>query len=248
MNKNYIAQATRIDGHKAMAVFDRLNALVNIVIGAANTIAGKAMFDAIERVKPTPLYRDKVRRFFGWAGSLYYKYEHMHMQNFGDRKQLFYDYLDYAETDIQHDIDVFRLSIKALLDRHRQAGTELKSYIETARNLLAYACHIYDTQIKVANNEVPGIDFNRWMKPARLTAVYRRFSEGADIICRTEGDADIDLNKDKNVTLAFKIIQLKLTSEDFLNRVGYEALRENPECKKYMSEEDYRELEEKFKA
>lgn len=246
MKNNFISYATRTDGKKAMAVFDRLNSLVNIVVGATNTIAGKAMFDAIERVRATNLYRDKVRRFFGWAESLYYKYEHLHMMNFGDRKQLFYDYLDFAENGIQHDVDILRLSIKALLDRYRQTDTELKSYIETARNMLAYACHVYDTQIRIANDEVPGVDFNRWMKPARLTAVYRRFCEGADIICKPEGDVVIDLNEDKNVTLAFKVIQTKLTSEDFLNRVCYEALRENPECKKYMTEEDYKELEDRY--
>lgn len=243
---DFIAYATRTDGKKAMAVFDKLNSLVNIVVGAVNTVAGKAMFDAIERVKGTAYDKGSVRYNINRAVRMYYQYEHMHMRNFGDRKQLFYDYLDHAESDIQKDVNIMRLSIKSMLDRYRQTDTELKAYVETARNMLAYACHIYDAMIDIADREAPGYDFNRWMSPARLTGVLKRYEEAADMICRPEGDVVIDLNEDKNVKLAFKVIETKLTSEDYLNRVGYEALCENPECRKYIDKEDYRELEEKF--
>ena len=241
-----ISTAVTPDGGNTMAVFDRLNTLVNIVVGAVNTVAGKAMFDAIERVKATPLYRGEVKYNLNQAVRLYYRYEKRHLSNFGDRKQLFYDYLDYAESDIQKDVDILRISIWTLLDRHGQTDAELKSYIETALNLLEYACRVYDVQIEIANGKAQGIDFNRWMSPARLTGVLKRYGAAADMICRTEGGHDIDLNKDKNVKLAFRVIETKLTSEDFLNRAGYEAIKENPECRKYIAKEDYRELEDRY--
>lgn len=244
--KNYLSHACMATNERAAQVFDRLNSIVNLVIGAVNTIAGKAMFDAIERVKATPYFRQSVKFELNQAMKQYYDYEKLHMTNFGDRKQLFYDYLDQAEADIQKHVNILRMSIKAMLDKYGQTETELKSYVETARNLLAYACHIYDLQIKTANAQAPGIDFDVYMRPARLTGILRHYETASDLICKTEGNVIIDLNKDKNVKLAFDIIQTKVTSEDFINRVGFEALELNPECRKYVNEEDYKELEEKY--
>lgn len=244
--RDYVSHACVTTNERTMQVFDRLNSLVNLVVGAVNTIAGKAMFDAIERIKATPYFRQSVKFELNQAARLYYAYEKLHMTNFGDRKQLFYDYLDQAEADIQKHVNILRMSIKAMLDKYGQTETELKSYVETGRTLLDYACHIYDTQIEIANSRCPDVDFNKWMNPARLTGVLKHYENASDIICKTEGNVTIDLNKDKNVKLAFDIIQTKVTSEDFINRVGYEALELNPECRKYVNEEDYKELEERY--
>lgn len=244
--RDFISHAVTADGQKARAVFDRLNSLVNIVVGAANTVAGKAVFDAVERVRGTAYDKGPVRYNINRAVRMYYEYEHMHMRNYGDRKQLFYDYLDCAESGIQKDVDILRLSIKSVLDKYGQTDTELKAYVEAARDMLAYACHIYDIMTDIADREAPGYDFKRRMSRARLTGVLKRYEEAADLICRPEGDVVIDLNTDRNVRLAFKVIETKLTGEDYLNRAGYEALRMNPGCRKYIAEEDYKELEERF--
>lgn len=239
----YVRQATAVSSQRAMEVFERLNSLVNLVIGAANTVAGKTMFDAIERVRKTPYYRFGLKRHLREAERAYYAYEKLHIQNFGDRTQLFYDYLDTVEEDIQPHVDILRFSIKSLLDKYRQTETELKSYVETARNLLAYAVHLYDVQIKTADEAAPGIHFDKYMNPARLSRTLYHFEQAADMICKTEDGITIDLNKDANAMLAFRIIEKKLTSERFLNRVGYEALKLNPECRKYITDEDWNELE-----
>lgn len=147
------------------------------------------------------------------------------------------------EEDIQPHVDILRFSIKSLLDKYRQTETELKSYVETARNLLAYAVHLYDVQIKTADEAAPGIHFDKYMNPARLSRTLYHFEQAADMICKTEDGITIDLNKDANAMLAFRIIEKKLTSERFLNRVGYEALKLNPECRKYITDEDWNELE-----
>ena len=60
-------------------------------------------------------------------------------------------------------------------------------------------------------------------------------------------EEQIILNTDPNCKLAFEIIERKLTSEDFLNKAGYDALKLNPECiKGSISDEDLKELEDKF--
>ena len=57
----------------------------------------------------------------------------------------------------------------------------------------------------------------------------------------------ISLDDDPNCKLAVEIIEKKLTSEDFLNKAGYDALKLNPECiKGSISDEDLKVLEDKF--
>lgn len=82
----YVRQATAVSSQRAMEVFERLNSLVNLVIGAANTVAGKTMFDAIERVRKTPYYRFTLKRHLREAERAYYAYEKLHIQNFGDAR------------------------------------------------------------------------------------------------------------------------------------------------------------------
>ena len=246
MKGDYISAALFVSEEKAQKVFDELVTLVNLVVGAANTIAGKAMFDAIERVKATNLYRDKVRKNLAWAASLYYKYERTHTLNFGDSKQLFYDYLDSVEEDIQSQVDILRKSIKSVLDRNGQENTDLKSYVETARNLLGYACHVYDVQLETARKKAPYVNYERYTRPARLTFVMKRYEEAADLICKPKGIV-IDLNDDKNCILAFRAIEQKITSEDFLNKAGYKALKLNPENVAKVAPEDMKMLEDRYK-
>lgn len=57
---------------------------------------------------------------------------------------------------------------------------------------------------------------------------------------------DVDFNKDKNCIMAFKIIESKLTSEDTLNKAGYEALKLNPDMIKEIASNDYDMLKEKY--
>lgn len=82
--------------------------------------------------------------------------------------------------------------------------------------------------------------------PARLTAVTKHFGYVADVICKTRKDIIIDLNKDKNCILAFRTIQSKITSEDFINRIGYEAIKLNPDNMAKVNPEDLKILKDKY--
>lgn len=243
---DYVSQAVLTDGKKAWRVFEELNTIINLVVGGINTIAGKSMSDAIERVKVTGYFRHDVKSNLNKCVKMYFDYEKRHLTNFENNKRLFLDYLDYVENNIQKDVDIFRISIKSLLDKYGETESELKSYVEAARTLLNLACHIYDAQIDVAREKAPTIDYNSYMYPARLTGVAKHFENAADVICKTRKDVVIDLNEDKNCVLAFRTIQAKITSEDFINKAGYEALKLNPENIAQVSLEDFKILEDKY--
>lgn len=124
-----------------------------------------------------------------------------------------------------------------------------------------YACDIFDTIIREANKKVSDLciqnfksvrlrkpfDYTPYFAPARLTAVFHYWDKITARLCKSENDVPISLNDDPNCKLAFEIIEKKLTSEDFLNKAGYDALKLNPECiKGSISDEDLKVLEDKF--
>ena len=110
-----------------------------------------------------------------------------------------------------------------------------------------YACCIYDKLLSDAKQQ-SGYDFDKYMRPARLTAVFHYIDE----VCKSvysqykDFENDVDFNKDRNCIMAFKIIESKLTSEDTLNKAGYEALKLNPDMIKEVAPEDYKELENRY--
>ena len=242
--------------------FYKLNSLMNLVVGAVNTIAGKAVIDTKnELYKRKDLWRQEIKMNARLAEKAYYDYEAIHTRNFGDRYNLFLDYLSAVEDSIAKDVNMLTYSIAQVLTKHNQTDAMLKAQVETARTMSQYACDIFDTIIREANKKVSDLciqnfksvrlrkpfDYTPYFAPARLTSVFHYWDKVTAKLCKTEGKEAISLNDDPNCKLAFQIIERKLTSEDFLNKAGYDALKLNPECiKESISEEDLKELEDKF--
>lgn len=261
LRQNKSAEAEQIEKHIGEN-FNKLNSLINCVVGAVNTIAGKAVIDTKnELYKRKDLWRQEIKMNARLAEKAYYDYEAIHTRNFGDRYNLFLDYLSAVEDSIAKDVNMLTYSIAQVLTKHNQTDAMLKAQVETARTMSQYACDIFDTIIREANKKVSDLciqnfksvrlrkpfDYTPYFAPARLTSVYHYWDKVTAKLCKTEGNVPISLNDDPNCRLAFEIIEQKITSEDFLNKAGYDALKLNPECiKSSISEEDLKELEDKF--
>ena len=244
--------------------FYKLNSLVNLVVGAVNTIAGKAVIDAKnELYKRKDLWRHEIKYNARLAEKKYYDYEKIHMRNFGVRYNLFLDYLSAIEDNISKDVDMLTYSIAQVLSKHNQEDAMLKAQIETARTMCEYACCVFDRLIQEANKKVYNecckysfstmllekpFDYTPYFAPARITPVFHHWDKVTAMLCKTDKDGEpIILDDDPNCKLAFQIIERKIVSEDFLNKAGYDALKLNPECiKESISDEDLKELEDKF--
>ena len=260
LRQNKSVEAEQIQKHIGEN-FNKLNSLINCVVGAVNTIAGKAVIDTKnELYKRKDLWRQEIKMNARLAEKAYYDYEAIHTRNFGDRYNLFLDYLSAVEDNIAKDVNMLTYSIAQVLTRHNQTDAMLKAQVETARTMSQYACDIFDTIIREANKKVSDLciqnfksvrlrkpfDYTPYFAPARLTSVYHYWDKVTAKLCKTEGNVPISLNDDPNCKLAFQIIERKLTSEDFLNKAGYDALKLNPECISSIAEEDYQELVDKF--
>ena len=243
------------------AEFAHLNSLMNLVIGAVNTIAGKAVIDAKDELfKRKDLWRFEIKKNARLAEDAYYEYEKIHTRNFGDRYNLFLDYLNAVEDNIEKDVNMLTMSIAQVLTKHNQKDSMLKAKVETARTMSEYACSMFDMLIEKANNKVNTrcikLILSRKMKPfdfkpsfaaGRITGVFHYWDKVTSLICKPDHKGEsITLNDDPNCKLAFEIIERKITSEDFLNKAGYDALQLNPECISTIAAEDYQELVDKF--
>ena len=243
------------------AEFAHLNSLMNLVIGAVNTIAGKAVIDAKDELfKRKDLWRFEIKKNARLAEDAYYEYEKIHTRNFGDRYNLFLDYLNAVEDNIEKDVNMLTMSIAQVLTKHNQKDSMLKAKVETARTMSEYACSMFDMLIEKANNKVNTrcikLILSRKMKPfdfkpsfaaGRITGVFHYWDKVTSLICKPDHKSEsITLNDDPNCKLAFEIIERKITSEDFLNKAGYDALQLNPECISTIAAEDYQELVDKF--
>lgn len=243
------------------AEFAHLNSLMNLVIGAVNTIAGKAVIDAKDELfKRKDLWRFEIKKNARLAEDAYYAYEKVHTRNFGDRYNLFLDYLNAVEDNIEKDVNMLTMSIAQVLTKHNQKDSMLKAKVETARTMSEYACSMFDMLIEKANNRVntrcmklilsrkmKPFDFKPYFEAGRITGVYHYWDKVMSALCKSDKNGDvISLNEDPNCKLAFEIIERKITSEDFLNKAGYDALQLNPECISTIAAEDYQELVDKF--
>lgn len=243
------------------AEFAHLNSLMNLVIGAVNTIAGKAVIDAKDELfKRKDLWRFEIKKNARLAEDAYYEYEKIHTRNFGDRYNLFLDYLNAVEDNIEKDVNMLTMSIAQVLTKRNQKDSMLKAKVETARTMSEYACSMFDMLIEKANNKVNTrcikLILSRKMKPfdfkpsfaaGRITGVFHYWDKVTSLICKPDHKGEsITLNDDPNCKLAFEIIERKITSEDFLNKAGYDALLLNPDCISTIAAEDYQELVDKF--
>lgn len=238
------AVRNRISKQEVMRLFDRCNSLVNLVVGAANSMAGSALADAVDAARHSKYYKHEAKRELNMAVKCFEQYERMHHSNFGDRYRLFLDYLDATDDALRKHVGIFRMSLMQVMTRNNVEDADIKAYMETARFMAALACTTYDNVVEgIEKRACHAANFKAAFSPARLTNVLFHLDRASKIIVVHNGSDVVDLNGDPNCSLAMEIIQKKLSSEDTLNRAGYIAIKENPDCAKYMSDEDMKILE-----
>ena len=101
-----------------MEQFDNVAKLVNIVVAAANTIAGNAVIDAKnELYKRKDLWRHEVKYNATRAEKSYYEYENTQTEYFDTKKNLFRDYLSAIEENTAKDVKILQISILQVLTK-----------------------------------------------------------------------------------------------------------------------------------
>lgn len=217
--------------------------LICVFISVANEAARVAVSDAIRELQQAGLYRRNVKRWCKRTECLYEKYESSLLSTFDERRQIMLDYLDSVEDMLRHDIDIFNLSLKGVLDRTNEPQSMLKARLETARTLLENAVLTYNDVMKEQTHRFgAGVcDFGKIFHRACLDGAYKAWCNVTEEILRSNNI--VDFNGDKNCRLAFNIIQDKLTSDKWVYKVSGKALSYNVElARKYLSDDELHDL------
>lgn len=137
---------------KHRETFNHVSSLFHTIIGGANDIAHTYMLDAIYKIKEEGLYRQRIKKACKDAISRYDVFEKLNLQDMQnsetDKRQLYMDFLDSVEERLKPHVFLFRQAIKRVLDRNFIKGSEFKSYIILAHELINYSIELFDKFIE----------------------------------------------------------------------------------------------------
>ena len=238
-----LQEAPGMTKERYMEGWDRTNSLVNMLIGVSNEVARIAISDGIDALKKAGLYKQKTKQLCNETFRRQEAYETKHNSNFGDRLKLWLDYLDDVEEEYRPHIFNIYMSLKQVLDRHKQRLSEVKARLECGRICAMAAVAQFDTLMKDMKQKY-GADYTPHFQAGRYDGPLHTWTQLCDIYVKTDDPKDyINLNDDNNCQMAFDILCRKLNSEEVLNRIGKKAIEMNLEvASKYASESDLKEL------
>lgn len=212
--------------------FEQCYSRLNLIVGAANSIAGKWLYDAVELLaKDKALFRFAVKHEANECKRIFNEYEHAHLTDHGGMKQFYIDYLDMMDDRVQPHAEKMYWAIKNRLDRERVERSALFAKIELALTLTDYSIYLYDFLIKDIREQW-GYDFDHVLHSARLGNLLKRWESLEKLVCKLPKGVVIDLNKDETCMLGFRCIENILTNEDELNKAASAALSLNPDIMK----------------
>lgn len=225
----------------------KMMSLTSLFVGAANTIAYNAMFEAKDMLsKRKDLWKHDVKYNANMAVEACEQFERLHKFDFADRYNLFLDYLSCIEEETQKHVNILEYTIMQNLTKCNQPDARLKAKVETARTLIEFSCHMYDHLMHHAKKQT-GCDFSKMFAPTRLSKALNAANRLSDKVCRLQQNNDINLNDDPQCVLALEIIARTIADENVLNRASYNALKQNPDIvKEAVPEDTFRELQARF--
>lgn len=240
--RDYIAQVHQqaCDKHSCL-----INA-ITVTVYLSNDNAGFALFDAMQELRKSKLYRDKVRTYANRANKYFDDYQRFLRQTFGhaDREKLYLDLADDFHDMYDRHVTMLRLAISQVLTRLQVPDREMKSYIIAAEYALRIATGIYTSGFNILR-EKTGVDFFRYGREYSLEPVLKMWSEASALLVPDNIMKLVD--NDKQVCLAREILCKRASDHDSLNNMATRTLNNNLETLRKYNPEGYEWLMEKKK-
>ena len=216
---------------KANHIRDHFSAMYWAVIAPINNVAIMEIKTAYDLLKKSKLFKREIKRKAKLTMERIDKYDNavcrtMKQNVNGDRTQYWLDYIDEHYASVKSDLDIFYMSVLQLLTKYDEPKRNLKARLVTSHALLNYAIGMFDAYF-VKVNQTVGIDISEMFMDARLSYVMSVWEEVVNALCISECDVDVD--NDKNVKLAFNVIERRLTDPNWLHDIGDIALSYNPD-------------------
>lgn len=219
--------------------FNATRGILNLRIGAMNAVASFMMFDCIQHIKKTPLFKHEGKRLLQQAMKEYEKYE-IFIASIGKKHyQIWLDVSDNYNDAMNRHTKQMVQSIHNAFVRLKVPYAKERAYLETARLLSTYAVNQHDAIILKYKTKW-GHDMSEKLECFCIRKCSYLWRKATDILvpkvsCRLE-----ELNKDEEVKKAFGILQAKLLDAEMYSQCATTAFLDNEDIMEKSLLEDVR--------
>lgn len=221
---NMIVKAQIIKRINYQSACDSVGCLLFLI----NDQAGFAIFDAMDRLKRSSLYRQKVKQLANKASKAYDLYEKSRRSQFinKDVEELNYILQDKYQDWLQKHVNMLRFAAYNVLTRLQIPEREAISYAIAAYGVLYLAVITFDTQFEAQKIKY-GVDVRKEYAFASMHGIKRTWNDLLAYLIPE--DVTRAVSDDHDFRLAMEILTKKASDIDILNDIAGEVIAENKE-------------------
>lgn len=221
---NMIVKAQIIKRINYQSACDSVGCLLFLI----NDQAGFAIFDVMDRLKRSSLYRQKVKQLANKASKAYDLYEKSRRSQFinKDVEELNYILQDKYQDWLQKHVNMLRFAAYNVLTRLQIPEREAISYAIAAYGVLYLAVTTFDTQFEAQKIKY-GVDVRKEYAFASMHGIKRTWNDLLAYLIPEEVTRAV--SDDHDFRLAMEILTKKASDIDILNDIAGEVIVENKE-------------------
>ena len=201
---------------------------VGCLLFLVNDQVGFAIFDAMDRLKRSPLYKQKVKQLANKASKAYDLYEKTRRSMFlnKDVEELNYILQDKYQDWLQKHVNMLRFAAYNVLTRLQVPEREAISYAIAAYGVLYLAETTFDMQFEAQRIQY-GVDVRKEYAFASMHGIKRTWNDLLAYL--VPEDVTRAVSDDHDFRLALEILTKKASDVDVLNDIAGEVIVENKE-------------------
>lgn len=221
---NMIVKAQIIKRINYQSACDSVGCLLFLI----NDQAGFAIFDAMDRLKHSSLYKQKVKQLANKASKAYDLYEKSRRSQFINKDVVELNYIlqDKYQDWLQKHVNMLRFAAYNVLTRLQVPEREAISYAIAAYGVLYLAVTTFDTQFEAQKIKY-GVDVRKEYAFASMHGIKRTWNDLLAYLIPEEVTRAV--SDDHDFRLAMEILTKKASDIDILNDIAGEVIAENKE-------------------
>lgn len=247
---------TKLDSDRLIKDFPNIVAKIRQVMAIPNQAAYLSMMDAYDKIKRTKFFKGAVKRELNLAVEAYRKFEQaLHYGTWNNRdffdpapptaEQVAKGYKQVTRDDVwdyyeligamaykryHKPIEMLRMQVLQCFTREQLEYREELSHICTANCIIEYSTCIFDRLMNEYKRSY-GADLTHIFSTFRMTAVTHHFKKASYLLGKmsTSQNRNINLNDEKNVRLAFEVLETQIMRDLVNSKSAIEAALEEPD-------------------
>lgn len=246
---------TKLDSDRLIKDFPNIVSKIRQAMAIPNQAAYLSMMDAYDKIKRTKFFKGAVKKELNLAVEAYRKFEQaLHYGTWNNRdffdpapptaeevakgyKQVTRDDVwDYYELigamaykRYHKPIEMLRMQVLQCFTREQLEYREELSHICTANCIIEYSTCIFDRLMNEYKRSY-GADLTHIFSTFRMTAVTHHFKKASYLLGKTTSqNRNINLNDEKNVRLAFEVLETQMMRDLVNSKSAIEAALEEPD-------------------